>query len=50
MKSYPLLLLEIGKSVLWNTGKIDFWVFQNNPKDLHPSYNIDLDLWDCFVL
>ena len=22
--------------------------FQNNPKDLDPSYKIDLDFWDCF--
>ena len=21
--------------------------FQNNPKDLDPSYKTDLDLWDC---
>ena len=21
--------------------------FQNNPKDLDPSYQTDLDLWDC---
>ena len=20
----------------------------NNPKDLDPSYKMDLDLWDCF--
>ena len=22
--------------------------FQNNPKNLDPSYKMDLDLWDCF--
>ena len=22
--------------------------FQNNPKDLNPPYNMDLDFWDCF--
>ena len=21
--------------------------FQNNPKNLDPSYKMDLDLWDC---
>ena len=21
---------------------------QNNPKDLDPSYKMDLDFWDCF--
>ena len=24
-----------------------FFSFQNNPKDLDPSYEMDLDLWDC---
>ena len=24
-----------------------FFSFQNNPKDLDPSCNMDLDLWDC---
>ena len=28
--------------------KTEFFVsFQNNPKDLDPSYKMDLDLWDC---
>ena len=22
--------------------------FQNNPRNLDPSYKMDLDLWDCF--
>ena len=25
-----------------------FFSFQNNPKDLDPSYKTDVDLWDCF--
>ena len=25
----------------------EFFSFQNNPKDLDPSYKMDLDLWDC---
>ena len=24
-----------------------FFSFQNNPKNLDPSYKTDLDLWDC---
>ena len=24
-----------------------FFSFQNKPKDLDPSYKMDLDLWDC---
>ena len=27
--------------------KTEFFSFQNNPKDLDPSYKMDLDLWDC---
>ena len=25
----------------------DFYSFKNNPKNLDPSYKMDLDLWDC---
>ena len=24
-----------------------FFSFQNNPKNLDPSYKMDLDFWDC---
>ena len=27
--------------------KTEFVSFQTNPKDLDPSYKMDLDLWDC---
>ena len=27
--------------------KMEFFSFQNNPKDLDLSYKTDLDLWDC---
>ena len=27
--------------------KAVFFSFQNNPKNLDPSYKMDLDLWDC---
>ena len=27
--------------------KTEFFSFQNNPKNLDPSYKTDLDLWDC---
>ena len=27
--------------------KTVFFPFQNNPKNLDPSYKTDLDLWDC---
>ena len=27
--------------------RMEFFSFQNNPKDLDPSCKMDLDLWDC---
>ena len=27
--------------------KTVFFSFQNNPKNLDPSFKTDLDLWDC---
>ena len=27
--------------------KTEFVSFQNNPKNLDPSYKMDLDLWNC---
>ena len=27
---------------------MEFFSFQNNPKDLDPSCQMDLDLWDLF--
>ena len=27
--------------------KTEFFSFQNNPKNLDPSYKKDLDFWDC---
>ena len=26
---------------------MEFYSFLNSPKNLHPSYKKDLDLWDC---
>ena len=28
--------------------KMEFFSFQNNLKNLDPSFKTDLDLWDCF--
>ena len=36
------------KSVLRNVAVIRLLPFQNNLKDLDPSFKTDLDLWDCF--
>ena len=40
--------LQMTKSVLWNCVIKRVLPFQNIPKDLDPSYKMDLDLWDCF--
>ena len=33
-------------SYFWGYKK-EFFSFYNNPKNLDPSYKLDLDLWDC---
>ena len=40
--------LQISNSVPWKCAIIRVLPFLNNPKDLDPSYKMDLDLWDCF--
>ena len=40
--------MQIIKSVLCNFAVIRVLPFLNNPKDLDPSYKMDLDFWDCF--
>ena len=40
--------LQITKSVLSNFALIQVLLFLNNPKDLDPSSQTDLDFWDCF--
>ena len=36
------------KGLLYFFGsKTEFYPYQNNPKNLDPSYKMDLDLWDC---
>ena len=39
---FPLLVYHIYSVIR------QFFSFQNNLKDLDLSYNMDLDLWDCF--
>ena len=39
---------QICKSVSCNSAINWDFLFQNNPKDLDPSYKLDLDLLDCF--
>ena len=38
--------LQITKSVIWNFAVIQILPFLNDPKDLDPSYKMDLDFWD----
>ena len=40
--------LQITKSVLIKFAIIPVLPFLNSPKDLDPSYKMDLDFWDCF--
>ena len=40
--------VQIIKSVLSNFAVIRVLPFLNNPKDLDPSYKMDLNFWDCF--
>ena len=59
LKENPYLLVKNSSSIIsffYNSNtlllyflgyKTDFFSFQNNPKDLDPSYKTDLDLWDC---
>ena len=41
-------MLLICKLLLRNSTLKFVFHFQNNPKDLNPSYKTDLDLWNCF--
>ena len=45
---FSLEWLQITKSVLRNFAIIWGLPFLNNPKDLDPSYKMDLDFRDCF--
>ena len=45
---FHLSRMTTNKSVLCNFAIIQVLPFQNNLKDLDPSYKTDLDLWDCF--
>ena len=41
--------MEVGKTVLYHISSVIRWslFFQNNPKNVDPSYKMDLDLRDC---
>ena len=45
---FSLSRMSTNKSVLCNFAVIRVLPFLNNPKDLNPSYKMDLDFWDCF--
>ena len=40
--SIELVDCHISLVIIWS-----FFPFQNNPKNLEPSYKMVLDLWDC---
>ena len=41
-------VVVLGVPILKHFTVIPISPFQNNPKDLDPSFKMDLDLWDCF--
>ena len=45
---FPFSRMTTNKSVQRNLAIIQGLTFLNNPKDLDPSYKMDLDFWDCF--
>ena len=41
-------LIAIGKNLpYFSAYKTEAFPFQNKPKNLDPSYEMDLDFWDC---
>ena len=48
--SFPLLNLYVlipGQIPYFFSYKLEIFSFQNNPKNLDPSFKVDLDLRDC---
>ena len=45
----PCLIIKYlyGTVFLQSQDGVNFFSFQNNPKNLDPSEKKDLDLWDC---
>ena len=49
-KIKPCLITKLSLFIvilLYFFGYKTVFSFQNNPKNLDPSYKMDLDLWDC---
>ena len=44
---YVMSKVLSGKLPYFFSCKTEFFSFQNNPKNLYPSYKTDLDIWDC---
>ena len=48
-QGYPLARMTANNSISpMNLAVIQVLLFLNNPKDLDPSYKMDLDFWECF--
>ena len=41
------MAIFLGEYCISSVIRQSFFSFQNNPKDLDPSYKTDLDPWDC---
>ena len=48
-KLYHIDILNTRKQTVYCISSVikQFVFFRNNPKNLDPSYKVDLDLWDC---
>ena len=47
-QGFPLSRMTPNKAVIWNFAMIRILPFLNNPKDLDPSYMLDLDFLALF--
>ena len=45
---YPSEIQELCKSALCSLGTKCIFPFQNNKKNVYPSFNMDLDFWESF--
>ena len=48
LSSISRFILEVTRHLpYFFSDKTELFSFKNNPKNLDPSYKMDLDLWDC---
>ena len=42
-----IVFQQLHNYLIFSVTRLGIFSFQNNPKNLDPSYKTDLDLWDC---